>query len=66
MPNHGVIIVRRAGWFYLTASVLIAVAFVAVVTLRQPLPPRIVVMTTGTPGGAYEVYAQQYKSILAR
>ena len=57
---------RQARWFYVTTGVLIAVAFVAAVMLRQPLPPRTVVMTTGTPGSAYEAFAQRYKAILAR
>jgi len=53
-------------WLYLTAGVLIAVALIAVAMLRDPLPPKTVVMTTGTPGSAYEAFAQQYKRILAR
>ena len=57
---------RQARWFYVTAGVLIAVAFVAAVVLRQPLPPKTVVMTTGTPGSAYQAFAQRYKAILAR
>jgi len=42
------------------------VAAVATVVLYQPLPPRTIVMTTGTPGSAYEVFGQRYKAILAR
>lgn len=66
MPNRRVMVRRQVRWFYVTAGVLIAVAFVAAVVLRQPLPPRTVVMTTGTPGSAYEAFAQRYKAILAR
>ena len=57
---------RWARWLYVVAGALIAVAFVAAVVLRYPLPPKTVVMTTGTPGSAYEAFAQRYKVILAR
>jgi TRAP transporter TAXI family solute receptor len=66
MPNGRVMVGRQARWFYVTAGVLIALAFVAAVVLRQPLPPRTVVMTTGIPGGAYEAFAQRYRAFLAR
>ena len=56
----------RTRWFYLTAGVLTVVALVAAAMLRDPLPPKTVVMTTGTPGSAYEAFAQEYKRILAR
>ena len=58
---------RMTRRFYTTASVLlIALAFVAVVALRTSLPPKIVVLTTGTPGSAYEAFGQRYRTILAR
>ncbi len=66
MPSGRVMVGRQARWFYVTAGVLIAVAFVAAVMLRQSLPPKTVVMTTGTPGSAYEAFAQRYKALLAR
>ena len=56
----------RTRWFFLTAGVLTVVALVAAAMLRDPLPPKTVVMTTGTPGSAYEAFAQEYKRILAR
>ncbi len=31
-----------------------------------PLPPRSLIMTTGAPGGAYAVFAERYREILAR
>lgn len=38
----------------------------ATVKLLGPLPPRIVVMTTGPKDGPYEAFATQYQKILAR
>src|SRR5262249_58022066 len=66
MWTRGVVVVRTAIWLYVTVSVLILAVFVAAATLWTPLPPRVVVMTTGAPGGSYEAFAQQYKRILAR
>src|SRR5262245_2622295 len=66
MSNESVVVTRRTRWFYLTAGALIAMAFVAAIVLRAPLPPKTVVMTPGTPGSAYEAFAQQYQRILAR
>ena len=51
---------------YVTGGVLIATVFVATIAVRHPLPPKTVVMITGTPGGAYEAFGQRYKAILAR
>ena len=53
-------------WFYLAAGVLIVIAIVATIAYLGPFPPRVVVMTTGTPGSDYEEYARRYQSILAR
>lgn len=58
--------VRPAVWFYVVAGVLIAAAIATTVGWLGPLPPKIVVMSTGTPGGTYDVFAQRYKEILAR
>jgi len=66
MPNERTVGSRGTRWLYLTAGVLIVLAIVAAVKLRDPLPPKTLVMTTGTPGSAYEAFAQQYKRILAR
>jgi TRAP transporter TAXI family solute receptor len=57
---------RRIRWYYPAAGVLIGAVFVAALVWHEPLPPRTVVMTTGTPGSAYEGYARQYARILAR
>ncbi|HEY1965978.1 MAG TPA: TAXI family TRAP transporter solute-binding subunit [Acidobacteriaceae bacterium] len=57
---------RPALWLYLTAGALILVATAVTVAWLGPLPPKVVVMSTGTEGGTYDVFAQQYKVILAR
>jgi TRAP-type uncharacterized transport system substrate-binding protein len=57
---------RQALWLGIVAGVLIIAALVATVVWIGPLPPRVVVVTTGTPGSDYDVYAQQYKAILER
>ena len=66
MPDKESPNARWVRWFYLAAGILIVVAFVATVVWLGPLPPKLVVMTTGTPGSAYDVFAQRYKKILAR
>lgn len=57
---------RSAVWLYLTAGALILVATAVTVAWLGPLPPKVVVMSTGTPGGTYDAFAQHYKVILAR
>ncbi len=42
------------------------VATLVTVVWLGPLPPKVVVMSTGTPGGTYDAFAQRYKAILAR
>jgi TRAP transporter TAXI family solute receptor len=66
MPDDKIPVARRARWFYLAAGAPIVVAFVATVIWLGPLPPKVVVMTTGTPGSAYDAFGQRYKKILAR
>ncbi|MBS0579634.1 MAG: ABC transporter substrate-binding protein [Proteobacteria bacterium] len=41
-------------------------ATVVTVAWMGPLPPKVVVMSTGTAGGTYDTFAQHYKAILAR
>jgi TRAP-type uncharacterized transport system substrate-binding protein len=53
-------------WLFLTAAVLIFAAAVVTVAWLGPLPPKVVVMSTGTPGGTYDEFAHRYKAILAR
>lgn len=57
---------RPALWFYPAAGVLIVIVLVATIASLGPFPPRVVVMTTGTPGSAYDLFAQRYMEILSR
>jgi TRAP transporter TAXI family solute receptor len=65
-PEKKAWIVRPAMWFYGIAGALILVALVATVAWLGPLPPKVVVMSTGTAGGDYDLYAQRYQAILKR
>jgi TRAP transporter TAXI family solute receptor len=58
--------VSRATWLYGLAAALILLAIVATVAWLGPLPPKVVVMSTGTPGSDYEAFARQYQAILKR
>jgi len=53
-------------WLYLAAGTLILASIVVTLAWLGPLPPRVVVMSTGTPGGTYDSVAQRYKAIFAR
>jgi len=53
-------------WFYLTAGALIVIALVVTIAYLGPFPPRVVVMSTGTPGSDYEEFARRYQAIMAR
>ena len=49
----------------LPALLVIAVFWIAA-RYVQPAPPNAFVMTTGAAGGAYQLFAQRYRDILAR
>ena len=66
MQDDGALSKRSALWLYMAAGTLIVVAIAVTVAWVGPLPPRVVVMSTGTAGGTYEVFAERYKTILAR
>jgi TRAP transporter TAXI family solute receptor len=52
-------------WLYVAVTVVLAIALViGVRTLYSPA--EVLVMTTGTPGSAYDVFGRQYRAILAR
>jgi TRAP-type uncharacterized transport system substrate-binding protein len=55
---------RASVWFYAIAAVLILAALVATVIWLGPLPPRVVVMSTGTPGSDYDLFARGYQATL--
>jgi TRAP transporter TAXI family solute receptor len=52
----------------MTLLVLAGIALAAGITfwLWQPAPPKKVVMSTGAPDGAYQLYASRYRDALAR
>ena len=53
-------------WWYLGAGVALVAAIAATVSYLGSFPPRVVVMTTGSAGSAYEAFGQSYREILAR
>ena len=59
-------VVSRAAWLYGLVATLIALAIVGTVVWLGPLPPKVVLMSTGTSGSDYDVYARQYQAILKR
>jgi TRAP transporter TAXI family solute receptor len=59
-------LVSRAAWLYGIAGVLILAAIAGTVAWLGPLPPKVVLMSTGTPGSDYDLYARQYQAILKR
>jgi TRAP-type uncharacterized transport system substrate-binding protein len=66
VPNQLGHFERSARWFYAIAAGLIALAMSAAVLWLGHLPPRVIVMTTGTPGSDYELLAERYSDILKR
>jgi len=59
---------RRRPVLALSLGMALALAcFVwAVLVIGRPLPPRTVVMTTGTEGGVYREFGEKYRAALAR
>ena len=64
MPTRKLFLEQPARWFYAFAGVLILSALVATVIWLGPLPPRVVVMSTGTPGSDYDRLGRRYQTIL--
>jgi TRAP transporter TAXI family solute receptor len=58
--------VRPAFWMYGIATLLILAALVAAIAWLGPLPPKVVTMSTGTPGSDFDLYGRQYQAILQR
>ena len=58
--------VSRATWLYGIAAALILLALAGTVAWLGPLPPKVVVMSTGTNGSDYDLFARQYQAILKR
>ena len=57
---------RASLWLYTIAGALVLAAVAATVVSLGPLPPRVVVMSTGTPGSAYDLFARRYQAALKR
>ena len=59
-------VVSRAAWLYAAAAALILLALAGTIAWLGPLPPRVVLMSTGTTGSDYDLFARQYQAILKR
>jgi TRAP-type uncharacterized transport system substrate-binding protein len=58
---------RPMPWLYLVVSaVLLVVALAAIVSWLGPLPPRVILMSTGAPGSDYALLAERYRTVLKR
>jgi TRAP transporter TAXI family solute receptor len=66
MNTRQSLFIRPALWLYVILGALILVALVATVAWLGPLPPKVVVMSSGTAGSDFELYARQYQAILKR
>src|SRR5215470_6056788 len=66
MNGKSALLVRPAFWFYGIAGALILVAVIATIAWLGPLPPKVVVFSTGAAGTDFDLYAQQYQAILKR
>ena len=66
MPSRKLFRGQPARWFYASAGVLVLSALAATVIWLGPLPPRVVVMSTGTPGSDYDLQGRRYQMILKR
>ena len=60
------VISRSGTWLGGLAAILTILLIVATIGWLRPLPPRVVVMTTGAEGSDYAVLAQRYRAILQR
>ncbi|HEV3182627.1 MAG TPA: TAXI family TRAP transporter solute-binding subunit [Steroidobacteraceae bacterium] len=65
-PGKQAPFVSRAAWLYGLAAALTLVAIVGTIVWLRPLPPKVVLMSTGTAGSDFDVYARQYQAILKR
>ena len=58
--------VQRARWPLIAIVVTVVVVLIATFMVLRTMPPRVVVMATGTEGGAYNEIGKRYREILAR
>ena len=66
MPIRKLFRGQTVRWFYALSGVLILSALSATVIWLGPLPPRVVVMSVGTPGSDYDLLGRRYQTILKR
>jgi TRAP transporter TAXI family solute receptor len=59
-------VVQRARWPLIAIVVTVIVVLIATFMVLRTMPPRVVVMATGTEGGAYNEIGKRYREILAR
>ena len=52
--------------YLLAAAALLVLAIVAIVSWLGPLPPRVVLMSTGAPGSDYALLGERYRTLLKR
>jgi TRAP-type uncharacterized transport system substrate-binding protein len=57
---------RRIIWLYVLVGLILLATVAVTLWWLGPLPPRVVVMTTGTAGSDYELAAQEYRTFLKR
>ena len=57
---------RLALLFYVISGILIVIAFAAAIAYLGPYPSRVVVMSTGAPGGSFDVFGRRYKAVFER
>jgi TRAP transporter TAXI family solute receptor len=57
--------VQRARWPLIAIAVTAVIVLIAAFMVVRTMPPRVVVMATGTEGGAYHEIGKRYKEILA-
>ena len=57
---------RPVLWLYGIIGGALLAALVATVVWLGPLPPKAIVMSTGTQGSDYELFAQKYQAVLKR
>jgi TRAP transporter TAXI family solute receptor len=57
---------QNARWPLIAIAATIVVVLLAAFMIVRTMPPRVVVMATGTEGGAYNEIGKRYKEILAR
>src|SRR5436190_16997404 len=56
----------KSRWPLIAMIVTVVAVVVAAVIVFRTMPPRVVVMATGTEGGAYHEIGKRYQEILAR